>query len=279
MARRKPKWRWGGALVGALFAAIVLIARAFDVPFPFDLLGKTTGGLELPAGGLVRVTEVVDGDTIKLAGGTRVRYVAVDTPERKDPYWAAAKRENARLTMGKDLRIETCAKRGKDDFGRALGTPFDGERDVALELVRLGLGRVFVDRACMSPDVIATYFGAAVEAFGAQRGIWKLAPDVAIPAEDAADLNGYQGFLCGTVRTVERKLGVVVVALGEKSELKVRVTSGAAAKMAGGAPEEGFVGRSVAVFGRVENDHGPTITVDGAAQWKPVEDCRAALRP
>lgn len=272
-------WRWGGALLGAIFAAMLLLARAFEIPLPFDLLGKTSGTVELAPGGLVRVVEAVDGDTIKLAGGARVRYVGVDTPERKDPFFAAAKRENERLTTGKDVRIETCPKRGKDDYGRALGTPFDGARDLALELVRQGLGRVFVDRACMSPDVLAGYWSAAVEAFGARRGIWKLAPDVAIPAEDAPDLNGYQGYLCGTVRTVERKSGVVHVSLGAKSELKIEIASGAMNKLAGGAPGDAFVGRSVAVFGRVENPKAPTIVVDGAAQWKPVEDCRAALRP
>lgn len=275
MAGRKSKWRWGGALVGALFAAIYVIARALDIPLPFDILGKSTGEFIVPPTGLVRVVEAVDGDTIKLAGGARVRYVGVDTPERKDPYWAAAKRENSRLTTGKDVRIEACAKRAKDDFGRALGTPFDGERDVALELVRMGLGRVFVDRACMSPDVLATYWSAAVEAFAARRGIWKLAPDVAIPVEDSADLIGYQGFVCGPVRTIERQSGTIAVGLGAKSELRLRIASGAGVKPSG----DDLVGRSVAVFGRVENDHGPVMTIDAAAQWRPVADCRAALRP
>lgn len=261
-------------LVGAVFAAIYIVARSFDVQLPFDILGRSTGEFIPPPTGLVRVVEAVDGDTIKLAGGARVRYVGVDTPERKDPYFAAAKRENARLTTGKDVRIESCPKRAKDDFGRALGTPFDGERDLALELVRQGLGRVFVDRACMSPDVLAGYWSAAIEAFSARRGIWRLAPDVAISAEDAPDLLGYQGFVCGPVRTVERQTGAIVIGLGAKSELMLRINSGSSVK-----PSDDFVGQSVAVFGRVENDKGPVLTIDTAAQWRPVADCRASLRP
>ncbi len=39
----------------------------------------------LPAGEDATVEEVVDGDTIVVAGGTRVRLIGVDTPETKDP--------------------------------------------------------------------------------------------------------------------------------------------------------------------------------------------------
>lgn len=45
----------------------------------------TTVAPALPAGDSATVERVVDGDTIVLAGGERVRLIGVDTPETKDP--------------------------------------------------------------------------------------------------------------------------------------------------------------------------------------------------
>ncbi|MBI2013103.1 MAG: thermonuclease family protein, partial [Candidatus Colwellbacteria bacterium] len=35
--------------------------------------------------GLVLVTRVIDGDTVEIKGGKRVRYLGIDTPETVDP--------------------------------------------------------------------------------------------------------------------------------------------------------------------------------------------------
>jgi endonuclease YncB( thermonuclease family) len=46
------------------------------------VLAATAGATQLPSGGqLSRVTRVVDGDTVALANGARVRLVQIDTPE------------------------------------------------------------------------------------------------------------------------------------------------------------------------------------------------------
>jgi endonuclease YncB( thermonuclease family) len=39
----------------------------------------------VPPGFLVRVARVIDGDTIELDGGVRVRYIGIDTAETVDP--------------------------------------------------------------------------------------------------------------------------------------------------------------------------------------------------
>lgn len=44
---------------------------------------STVGGL--PEGDDAAVERIVDGDTLVLAGGTRVRLIGIDTPETKDP--------------------------------------------------------------------------------------------------------------------------------------------------------------------------------------------------
>src|SRR3954467_6321127 len=88
------------------------------------LLGSD-GGAGGSEGGVVRVQRVVDGDTIVLAGGERVRYIGVDTPESVKPgtpvqcFAKAASHFNARLVEGKRVRLRYDAEH-QDRYGRTL---------------------------------------------------------------------------------------------------------------------------------------------------------------
>ena len=76
------------------------------------------GGASLPSSGLsctmrppretVLVQRVVDGDTIVLAGGERVRYVGMDTPEvtgAPEFFGPEATQANRRLVEGRRVRL------------------------------------------------------------------------------------------------------------------------------------------------------------------------------
>lgn len=58
------------------------------------------------------VSEVIDGDTIRLSTGERVRYIGIDTPETVDPHKTVqcfgnqASTENERLVLGKEVVLE-----------------------------------------------------------------------------------------------------------------------------------------------------------------------------
>ncbi len=58
------------------------------------------------------VVRVVDGDTLELSGGRKLRYIGIDTPETMDPrrpiqcFGVEAKNENARLVEGKTVVLE-----------------------------------------------------------------------------------------------------------------------------------------------------------------------------
>jgi micrococcal nuclease len=91
------------------------------------------------------VERVVDGDTIVLRGGERVRYIGVDTPESVKPgspvecFAKAASRANARLVEGERVRLAYDAER-RDRYGRTLAY-VHRRRDglfVNAELVRRG---------------------------------------------------------------------------------------------------------------------------------------------
>jgi micrococcal nuclease len=109
------------------------------------LLDRGAAGGAPGPGADARVARVVDGDTIVLAGGERVRYIGVDTPESVKPgtpvqcFAKAASRANARMVAGQRVRLRYDAER-RDRYGRLLAYVYR-ERDglfVNAELVRRG---------------------------------------------------------------------------------------------------------------------------------------------
>ena len=81
---------------GLVGAAVALFAVALTLGLPgcgrsashapVQPSGATPGGAaSLPAGFDTKIERVVDGDTLVVAGGHRVRLIGVDTPETKDP--------------------------------------------------------------------------------------------------------------------------------------------------------------------------------------------------
>jgi micrococcal nuclease len=52
------------------------------------------------------VAQVVDGDTVELTDGRRVRYIGINTPERDQPYYQEATEANRQLVGGKDVQLE-----------------------------------------------------------------------------------------------------------------------------------------------------------------------------
>jgi micrococcal nuclease len=123
------------------------------------------------------VARVVDGDTIVLRGGERVRYIGMDTPESVEPgtpvqcYAKAAGRENERLVEGRRVLLRYDAER-RDRYGRTLAYVYRA-RDglfVNAELVRRGYARVLT----IPPNVEhATLFHRlAARARATDRGLW-----------------------------------------------------------------------------------------------------------
>lgn len=87
------------------------------------------------------VARVIDGDTVVLAGGEKVRYLLVDANEitggKDDCFGAEARTFNQSLVEGKDVDIDYDAECA-DKYGRLLGYVSVDGRDVSSLLVELG---------------------------------------------------------------------------------------------------------------------------------------------
>lgn len=137
------------------------------------------------------VRKALDGDTIELASGERVRYLGIDTPElyhrqgrewvvRPEPYAEAAWAFNRRAVEGRIVRLEFDAER-RDRFHRSLAYVYQGERFINAELVVHGLARPLT----ISPNTrfAGLFARLAQNARAAHRGLWGMERD-AHPSEE-----------------------------------------------------------------------------------------------
>jgi endonuclease YncB( thermonuclease family) len=84
------------------------------------------------------VAHVVDGDTLDLTNGARVRLVGIDTPETGDCHSDTATRRVEKLVLGKRVRLAE-SDEDQDRYGRLLRYVDIGDVDVGLRLIREGL--------------------------------------------------------------------------------------------------------------------------------------------
>lgn len=104
----------------------------------------------------LRVIRVIDGDTLVIKTGERVRLIGLDAPETGKCYAEEATAALAEMTEGKVIAI---LGTHRDSWGRRLGQIFVGKTNVNLELIRMGAVRY---------DSFADEKSAQMEALGRQ---------------------------------------------------------------------------------------------------------------
>lgn len=77
----------------------------------------------------------IDGDTIVLQSGERVRLCSIDSPELSQFYGLRARQELILLTAGKCITLK---RKGKDRYNRTLGELFYNDTCINEEMVLLG---------------------------------------------------------------------------------------------------------------------------------------------
>jgi micrococcal nuclease len=117
-----------------------------------------------------RVTTVVDGDTIELDDGRKVRYIGINAPETGDFGGDSATEMNRRLVEGKIVHLSYGHDR-VDRYGRTLAVVRVGDRMVNRELVRAGWAWCYFFDGNLRSAV--NLLRAQREAMNANWGIWR----------------------------------------------------------------------------------------------------------
>jgi len=124
----------------------------------------------------IKVIRVIDGDTIEIEGGEKVRYIGIDTPETVHPskpiecFGKKASNKNKELVEGKMVRLEKDVSE-RDRYGRLLRYVWVDDIFVNDYLVRQGYAHVYT----YPPDVKydKQFKDAQEEARKNTRGLWK----------------------------------------------------------------------------------------------------------
>lgn len=136
----------------------------------------------LPGSSGVLVTKAIDGDTLEIEGGQRVRYLGVDTPETKDPrkpvqcFGKEAARKNKELVEGKRVILEKDIT-DTDKYNRLLRFVYLPLEDGTMlfvndYLIREGFAKVLT----IPPDVkfAEQFLEAQRKAREGSLGLWKM---------------------------------------------------------------------------------------------------------
>lgn len=140
-------------------------------------VGETSSG-----GSTRRVERVVDGDTIVVGGGERVRFIGIDTPETVDPRKpvqcfgeAASQFTKHLLPPGTGVRLAYDVER-TDRYGRTLAYVYRARDGLFVNLVLVQRG--YAQAATYPPDVehADDFVAAARRAREQGRGLWSACP-------------------------------------------------------------------------------------------------------
>lgn len=117
------------------------------------------------------VTEVLDGDTIRIDTGEKVRYIGIDAPEQNDPLGLSAKKYNEQLVLGKAVRL--AFDRDKTDkYGRILAYVYAGNTLANEKMLEEGYAKVEVFIRMRKPSLYDRLHKAEQYARDHHNGMW-----------------------------------------------------------------------------------------------------------
>ncbi|HTJ58272.1 MAG TPA: thermonuclease family protein [Devosiaceae bacterium] len=221
------------------------------------------------------VTEVLDGNTVKLDSGILVRLIGAQAPlsagrrpgSRAQPLAAEAKAALEQLVLGKPVRLGLDSEE-LDRYGHMQAQLFvdDSNAWIEQEMLARGMARVVVapqNRACIA-ELIAAENGARSN----RLGIWA-DPDYSVfDAADPAALEGRAGqyeIIEGDVVGTGEARGRVYIDFGRvwKDDVTATIDQKARALfVAAGIDPLSLKGKRVRVRGWLANAQGPLVELD-----------------
>jgi hypothetical protein len=223
------------------------------------------------------VEAIIDGATLRLAGGREVRLSAIEPPG--GPFDAAAAGVLAELALGREVELRYGGLRA-DRYGRATAQVFtlaDAPVWLQGELVGRGLARVSgfrEDRSCL-----AMLLDHERAARGAGLGLWPTQPPIDADAPVLGEVDGQYVLVEGLVISLGRRERTVYLNFGYDWSRDFTVSFSAADARVfenGGAVLDDLVGRRVRIRGWLTQRDGPWIRIDHPEQIEILDNGEAA---
>lgn len=219
-----------------------------------------------------RVNWVVDGDTIELAGGKRVRYLGIDTPEvRKriggrwqylpEPFATEAKKLNDDLVRNKNVKLEFDIVK-EDKYGRWLAYVYVDGKMVNEELLRRGYAYTYH----IPPNVrhVDRLIGAQNEARDNKRGLWG-SYKIIDPRQAKNNIGKFQA-VRGVVLDANRSRGALFIDFEGGFKAVIFNNNLVFFEKEGINASTYYTGKFVEVIGKIKYVDGPRIIIDHPSQ-------------
>ncbi len=252
-------------IFSTLILGILLLLLFFNTGLKSKLNGNS---------GFYTVEEVIDGDTVILAGvDTHVRYLGMDCPEIPvedspgDPFSIEAKNLNQGLVRGKKVRLEFDEEK-YDDYGRMLAYVFVDGIFVNEYLTRKGLALAFIIKP--NDKYASIIYQAEGKAKRERVGIWGNLGAVqrrsenqgsVIEPSQASRYIGQRVVVRGKITDFRKSEKVLSLKMGDDMNVVIFSNDWENFKFFDINPENYFLGKQVEVIGRVKVYKGKTQIV------------------
>lgn len=214
---------------------------------------------------------IVDGTTLRLAGGLEVRLAGVESSAALS---AEAVHALEALAVGRDASVFHGAL-DRDRYGRSVGHVFVDGAQESLQAALLDEGLAVVsglaeDRACLG-DLLAHEDAARSD----RRGLWAAASPLNAYGADVLAIDGAFALVEGRVLSLGRRERTVYLNFGNDwtADFTVSMSAASAAAIeAEGGALDALIGQRVRVRGWLTQRDGPWIVVDHAEQIELLDD-------
>lgn len=160
---KRARRRWFSILFVIVVALLVLVLRLVEE------IGPEKGPDDR-----FMVRRVLDGDTMELQGGDRLRLLAIDTPEKGEPLHDEAAAFLARKALGQFADIKYANQR-RDKYGRHLGYLYIDTLFVNKAIIDSGYGYLYLfDDNDLKSDQVKMLLDAQRSAIERRVGLWSL---------------------------------------------------------------------------------------------------------
>ncbi len=245
-----------GLSIKAFTAAFLVLFLLFSAP---SASGKSQS-----------VARVVDGDTVIMADGSRVRLVGIDAPELGQPWAEQAVKQLRDSTDGRKVQLRRCGH--QDKYGRVLGVLTKDGQNLNLALIERGFAIPMLIPPCgkmLLPEVLESAAGAAL----GRKGIYSQPEYRIVDHGQAAKSVGRWAVIRGKVLNLHRGRRAFHLNFGSdwKKDFSVVIFPFGRTRFNELGLDIGeLVGREVLVLGRVREYNGPQIIVGNPDQILPL---------
>lgn len=192
--------------------------RRNDGPFPVE-----PGGIE-PSNphtskATVKVAKVIDGDTLELASGEKVRLIGIDTPEKDQFYYKEAKNRLKKLVEDKDVALEYDVQPA-DKYGRLLGYVWltnekNPEQDVFVNKSMIAEGYANVYTIPPNVKYVEVFVQAQKDARKGSKGLWNEKRPLSDSYVASRNSNVFHRNTCKTIEQISEHNRLIYKTAGE----------------------------------------------------------------